>query len=92
MADVRNDLGLGDLKLKAHLYKLLVYEKGSFFLPHKDGEKLDGMVATLVVALPAIHAGGELVVSHEKDLKLLADLKQIQTGRKTSTIPRKSSK
>lgn len=65
VADVRTDLGLGDLKLKAHLYKLLVYEKGSFFLPHKDGEKLDGMVATLVVALPAIHAGGELVVSHE---------------------------
>ena len=23
------------------MYKLLVYEKGSFFLPHRDGEKLD---------------------------------------------------
>ena len=49
----------------AHLYKLLVYEEGSFFLPHRDGEKLDRMVATLVIGLPAVHEGGELVVSHD---------------------------
>jgi len=65
VADIRNDLGLSDLKLQAHLYKLLVYDKGSFFLPHRDGEKLDGMVATLVIALPSVHRGGELIVSHE---------------------------
>ncbi|MEO8496885.1 MAG: 2OG-Fe(II) oxygenase, partial [Planctomycetota bacterium] len=52
-------------KLAAHLYKLLVYEEGSFFLPHRDGEKLDRMVATLVIGLPAMHEGGELIVSHE---------------------------
>ena len=46
--DVKAALGLGRQKLVAHLYKLLVYEKGSFFLPHRDGEKLDRMVATLV--------------------------------------------
>jgi hypothetical protein len=58
-------LGLNDTKLHANLYKLLVYETGSFFLPHRDGEKLDGMVATLVIALPSPHTGGELIIRHE---------------------------
>lgn len=62
---VQGDLGLDKQKLEAHLYKLLLYEKGSFFLPHRDGEKLDRMVATMVVALPSAHQGGELVVRHE---------------------------
>tara|TARA_R110002110_G_scaffold111137_2_gene276828 strand:+ start:22781 stop:25153 length:2373 start_codon:yes stop_codon:yes gene_type:complete len=64
--DLQRQLGLEDLKLTAHLYKLLVYEKGSFFLPHRDGEKLDGMVATLVVVLPSEHEGGALIVSHSE--------------------------
>jgi hypothetical protein len=63
--EVQQALGLEESKLAVHLYKLLVYEKGSFFLPHRDGEKLDGMVATLVIALPSPHAGGELIVTHE---------------------------
>ena len=59
-------LPLGEsCKLTAHLYKLLVYETGSFFLPHRDGEKLDRMVATLVVVLPSVHEGGALIVSHD---------------------------
>jgi len=62
--ELRQRLGLEAHKLTAHLYKLLVYEKGSFFLPHRDGEKLDRMVATLVVVLPSVHEGGELIVSH----------------------------
>ena len=63
--EVRQCLGLEDRKLAAHLYKLLLYEKGSFFLPHRDGERLDAMVATLIVALPSKHEGGALVVRHE---------------------------
>ncbi len=58
-------LGLEQRKLAAHLYKLLLYEPGSFFLSHRDGEKLDRMVATLVIALPSAHEGGALVVRHE---------------------------
>jgi hypothetical protein len=61
----QSELGLKNQKLQAHLYKLLLYEPGSFFLPHRDGEKLDRMVATLVIALPSAHKGGELVVRHE---------------------------
>ena len=65
LEEVQRRLGLEDRKLSAHLYKLLLYEKGSFFLPHRDGERLDAMVATLIVALPSKHEGGELVVRHE---------------------------
>jgi hypothetical protein len=65
VAQVQEALGLEKQKLESHLYDLLLYEPGSFFLPHRDGEKLDRMVSTLVVALPSAHEGGELVVRHE---------------------------
>jgi hypothetical protein len=62
---VQEELGLEKQKLESHLYELLLYEPGSFFLPHRDGEKLDRMVATLVLVLPSSYQGGELVVRHE---------------------------
>jgi hypothetical protein len=62
---VQEELGLEDQKLQAHIYDLLLYEPGSFFLPHRDGEKLDRMVATLVIVLPSSYEGGEIVVRHE---------------------------
>lgn len=62
--DVQEALGLEGHKLSAELYELLMYEKGGFFLPHRDGEKLDRMVATLAIILPGVHEGGELIVSH----------------------------
>lgn len=62
---VQRELGLEGLKLQSHLYDLLLYEPGSFFLPHRDGEKLDRMVATLVIVLPSSFQGGELVIRHE---------------------------
>jgi hypothetical protein len=62
---VQEELGLEKQKLEAHLYDLLLYEKGSFFLPHRDSEKLDRMVATLVIVLPSKFKGGELIVRHE---------------------------
>ena len=45
-------LGCPPEHTSAHLYKLLVYEPGGFFAPHRDTEKVDGMVATLVLSLP----------------------------------------
>lgn len=53
-----------DVTFKASLYKLLVYESGSFFKPHRDSEKDDGMFGTLVIQLPSRYEGGELVVQH----------------------------
>ena len=49
---VAEQLGLPDQQLEARLYKLLVYEPGGFFLPHRDSEKHHRMVASLVVVLP----------------------------------------
>ena len=50
----------------AELYKLLVYDKGSFFVSHRDTEKAPGMFATLVLALPSQSEGGDLVVRHKE--------------------------
>jgi hypothetical protein len=58
--------GLGvDEPIEAQFYKLLVYDRGSFFVGHRDTEKADGMFATLLVVLPSNFAGGELVVRHK---------------------------
>ena len=57
-------LGCPPQRITARLYKLLVYEPGGFFAPHRDTEKTDGMIATLSVSLPTAGAGGELVVRH----------------------------
>ncbi len=57
--------------LEAKLYRLLVYEKGSFFVLHRDGQKSDRMVGTLVVSLPCRHTGGALVVQHGKEREYL---------------------
>src|SRR5205814_149968 len=65
VATVQEELGLEGQKLGSYLYDLLLYEPGSFFLPHRDGEKLDRMVATLVAVLPSSHEGGELIVRHD---------------------------
>ncbi|KAL9108095.1 MAG: hypothetical protein Q9227_007070 [Pyrenula ochraceoflavens] len=47
-------------------YKLLLYDKGAFFHPHRDSEKTPGMFATLVVNLPSGHRGGEVVLKHKE--------------------------
>src|SRR5438132_1253569 len=49
----------------AEFYKLLLYDEGSFFIGHRDTEKMPGMFATLVIALPSSFVGGELVVRHK---------------------------
>jgi len=58
----------------AELYKLLVYDTGSFFVSHRDTEKAPGMFATLIIVLPSIYAGGELLVRH-RDREARLDLR-----------------
>ncbi len=57
-------LGYPPEAVDAELYKILVYEEGGFFAPHRDTEKVTGMVATLVVSLPVAGKGGELIIRH----------------------------
>ncbi|CAF0812919.1 unnamed protein product, partial [Didymodactylos carnosus] len=46
------------------LYKLLLYENGSFFKCHRDSEKVNGMFGTLVIILPSCFNGGEFIIKH----------------------------
>jgi hypothetical protein len=41
-----------------------VYEPGQFFRRHRDSEKADAMVGTLVVTLPSVFKGGTLTIEH----------------------------
>ncbi len=61
---VSTGLGCPRGRLEARPYKLMIYETGGFFAAHRDTEKVDGMIATLSVTLPAAGAGGELLVRH----------------------------
>lgn len=64
---MREQLGLAqDTILRPHLHNLLIYGPGQFFKPHQDSEKLDGMVATLIIVLPSPHIGGDLIVQHKQ--------------------------
>jgi len=65
ISNIKPDLGLENYSISAHLYKMLIYEKVDFFLPHKDSKKEKGMFGTLVISLPCKHTGGKLVVSFE---------------------------
>jgi hypothetical protein len=73
-------LGLPAEQVEVHLYKLLVYEKGGFFLPHRDSEKHDGMVASMIVVLANPFEGGTLVVRHGA-LKQTVRFEQAATGK-----------
>ena len=72
VARVSEGLGVSG-PVTAEFYKLLVYDEGSFFVDHRDTEKVPGMFATLVVVLPSSFAGGDLVVRH-KDSEVRLDL------------------
>ena len=65
---VKREFGISQ-QVSPELYKLLIYEKGSFFAPHRDTEKTPGMFATLVVCLPSRHEGGTLIVKHDGQTK-----------------------
>lgn len=51
----------------AEFYKMLVYEPGQFFLSHRNTGKAPGMFATLIIVLPSIYTGRELVVRHQRE-------------------------
>lgn len=71
VGEVKEALGI-DRAVKAHLYKLLIYDEGSFFRAHRDSEKEAGMFGTLVISLPSRHEGGALLVRHEGQERRIA--------------------
>ncbi|KAG5644907.1 hypothetical protein DXG03_007459 [Asterophora parasitica] len=50
--------------IRAELYKLNVYGKGSFFKSHKDTPRGETMFGSLVVVFPTAHEGGALLLRH----------------------------
>ncbi len=68
---VRTGLGIENTSIAVSLYKLLIYEEGDFFLPHKDSEKELGMFGTLIIGLPSSHTGGELVIRFDEKEKII---------------------
>jgi hypothetical protein len=68
LGDVRETLGLDEhSKLVPHLHNLLIYGAGQFFDKHQDSEKLDHMIATLVIVLPSRHIGGDLLIEQGRN-------------------------
>ncbi|EGZ25982.1 hypothetical protein PHYSODRAFT_487033, partial [Phytophthora sojae] len=70
---IADRLGYKGVPMQCLLYKLLVYGEGGHFVKHQDTEKEDGMVATLVVQLPRVHEGGDLVVYRRGEEKYRHD-------------------
>ncbi|XP_044723809.1 2OG-Fe(II) oxygenase superfamily domain-containing protein [Hirsutella rhossiliensis] len=68
--DVAENLGI-NAAIRAELYKMLIYEKGAMFKAHTDTEKMPGMFGTLVICLPSAHQGGEVVLKHGGQQKVL---------------------
>jgi len=54
--------------LQAELYKLNIYPPGGFFKPHVDTPRSGNMFGSLVVCLPSLFGGGELVVRHQDEV------------------------
>ena len=73
LARVADGLGVTG-PITAEFYKVLLYDPGSFFVSHRDTEKAPGMFATLVLVLPSVSTGGELVVRH-KDREVRLNLR-----------------
>ncbi|KAI0564665.1 hypothetical protein FGB62_24g234 [Gracilaria domingensis] len=65
-----SDLGVASGVVSAELSKLVLYQPGDFFKPHKDTEKSPGMFATVVVQLPAAFLSSALIVSHRNERKV----------------------
>ncbi|OWZ05143.1 hypothetical protein PHMEG_00022822 [Phytophthora megakarya] len=66
-------LGYKGVPMQCILYKMLVYGEGGHFVKHQDTEKEDGMVATMVVQLPSLHEGGDLIVYRGGEVKYRHD-------------------
>lgn len=61
---VRQSLAPDNRFIISELYKLLVYEEGNHFKAHLDTQRSERHFATLLVFLPSVYEGGDLIVRH----------------------------
>lgn len=68
LTSLKKNLGLDTHTMDVHatLYKMLLYEEGGHFLPHRDTEKEPGMFGTFLLQIPVEggHDGGQLCIRH----------------------------
>jgi hypothetical protein len=64
---IKQGLGIVPQTISCTLYKLLLYEEGGHFKPHKDTEKEEQMFGTLIIQLPCSYSGGDIVVLHNRE-------------------------
>ncbi len=70
---IRRSLGLpAGAVLRAEVHSLLVYGPGQHFKPHRDSEKSDRMIGTLVVNLPSSFSGGSIEIRHGEQVLRVA--------------------
>jgi 2OG-Fe(II) oxygenase superfamily len=67
------------LGIVAPLYKVLLYEEGGHFKPHKDTEKEPNMFGSLIVQLPSKFTGGDIVVQHLGETKTFESSKECES-------------
>ena len=67
---IKSDLGLKDATIFGKIYKLLIYGPGGKFAEHRDTEKHQGMFGTLIIQLPSVFTGGDLIVKHKNSSKV----------------------
>ncbi|KAI0044161.1 hypothetical protein FA95DRAFT_1608779 [Auriscalpium vulgare] len=70
--------------LELELYKLNVYDEGSFFKPHKDTPRSGNMFASLVVVFPTSHEGGALVLRHGHEERTFDSAKALKDAEESS--------
>lgn len=66
MESIRTSLSPSYPAIEARLYKLVVYQPGSFFAEHVDTQRSEDMFGTVVVELSPEFSGGDLVLRHPK--------------------------
>ena len=63
-------------KVKANLSKMVLFKQGGHFKKHRDTEKERGMFGTLIIQLPSIYTGGELIVYGSRGAQFKYDFGQ----------------
>ncbi|KAJ7150855.1 hypothetical protein C8R43DRAFT_1096756 [Mycena crocata] len=74
-----------DKHINAELYKLNIYDKGSFFKAHKDTPRGENMFGSLVVIFPTFHIGGALHLRYS-DKEEIFDSSQTLSPFNTPTV------
>ena len=67
---IKPALGLVGARVFGKVYKLLIYQSSGKFEEHRDTEKEDNMFGTLIVQLPSVFTGGDLIVKHNKSSRV----------------------